>query len=64
MCLVICDDVGECIVTMPKTTKNNKSKSILFPYYASKRVYDASENLNHTKQVTKGKRRCMMIQRN
>ena len=57
MCLVICDDLGESIVTMPKSTKYNKSHSVLFPYYANKRVYDASENLNHTKQEAKEKRR-------
>ena len=42
---------------MPKSKKNSKSHSALFPYYANKRVYDASENLNHTKQAAKGKRR-------
>ena len=56
VCLVICDDSEESIVTMPKSTKNNKSQSALFPYYANKWVYGASENLNHTKQVAKGKR--------
>ena len=43
-------------MTMPKSTKNNKSQPALFPYYANKWVYGASENLNHTKQVAKGKR--------
>ena len=57
MCLVICDDLGESSVSMPKSTKNNKSQSALFPYYANKQVYDASDNLNHTKQAAKGKGR-------
>ena len=56
MYLVIYDDLGESIVEMPKSTKNSKNQSVLFPYYVNKWVYDVSENLNHTKQAAKEKR--------
>ena len=57
MCLVICNDLGEGHCENVKIYEKEQRSICTFQYYASKRVYDASENFNHTNQVAKGKKR-------